>query len=194
MSLSTHRSVSSRRLLLALLGLAATLLLGATAAGAQEAQTAAWTQQKFTFVVLGFQTRYTCYGLQAYIKRILVELGARKEDLNVHEVACTRNHPASVAASFWMLEPVPGARANAVPAHWESVQLRFAGGTGPDLGGCELAHQAVRQLLPYFTTRAAHFDPDCIENRPAGTPYVLKLEVLKADSSAERVANTDTAR
>jgi hypothetical protein len=161
----------------------ATLLLASPPARPQEGLTAAWTQQKFSFVYLGSQTRYTCYGLRSYIYRMLIGLGARQEDINVHEVACSRGHPVSIAASFWMLELVPGARANAVPVHWESVQVWFGGGTGPDLGGCELAHQSTRQILPYFTVRNARFEPDCTENRPAGTAYALLAEVLKPDTS-----------
>lgn len=173
--------------------LTAAVALGTPVASAQgpgSAQTAAWTQQKFRFAALGFQSRYTCYGLRTYIRQILVELGAREDDLNVHEVSCSRRHPASVAASFWMLEPVPGARANAVPAHWETVRIRFGGtagvggGLGPDLGGCELAHQAMQQILPYFTARNAAFDPDCNEHHFIGNEYVLRADVLKPDRAS----------
>jgi hypothetical protein len=183
MRIAERASVPLRRRPAAL-ALAAVLTLGAPLAGAQAGQTAAWTQQKFTFVTLGSQTRYTCYGLRSYIERILLGLGARKEDLNVHEVSCSRGHPPSVAASFWMLEPVPGAHMNAVPAHWENVQITFAGGTGtgPDLGGCELAHQAMAQILPYFLARNAAFDPDCTENVPGGPPYAVHADVLKPDN------------
>lgn len=156
--------------------------LASAQAGTQGGLTAAWTQQKLTFVVLGFQSRYTCYGLRSYIKNILVELGARQEDINVHEVVCSLHHPPAVAASFWMLEPVSGDTASAVPVHWESVRVRFGGGAGPDLGGCELAHQAAAQILPYFAARNAGFAPDCTEHVPAGTPYELHAQVLKPDT------------
>jgi hypothetical protein len=151
---------------------------------AQDDQTAAWTQQKFTFVVLGFQTRHTCFGLRTYIRNILLELGARREDLNVHEVACSQNNPPSVAASFWMLEPVPRAHTNAVPAHWDSVQVQFPSGTGPDLSGCELAHQAMARIMPYFTVRNAAFDPDCTQHAVNGAVYALRAEVLKPDTTS----------
>jgi hypothetical protein len=162
----------------------ATLILAAPSARSQEGLTAAWTQQSFRFVYLGFQSRYSCYGLRTYIHRLLIDLGARQDDINVHEVACSRGHPASIAASFWVLEPVPGARVNAVPARWESVQVRFEE-AGPDLGGCELAHQAVQQLLPYFRVRDERFEPGCTEHRPAGTLYALRAQVLKPDTSAD---------
>jgi hypothetical protein len=182
MSLFALTSILPRRAPWALT-LAAALATASPLAPAPDPQAAAWTQQKFTFVVLGTQTRYTCFGLGTYIRNILVELGARREDLNVHELTCSRNHPPSVAASFWMLEPVPAARAIAVPAHWESVRVPFPAGTGPDLSGCELAHQAMARILPYFTVRNAAFDPDCTQNAINGAAYALHAEVLKPGSS-----------
>jgi hypothetical protein len=71
----------------------------ATSARAQTL-TAAWTQQKFDFTALGFQSRYSCFGLTDYIKRILLELGARKDDLVVGEVGCGFGTPPSVRANF----------------------------------------------------------------------------------------------
>jgi hypothetical protein len=170
-------SVALRRGFLALC-LAGAMSPGASASSAGDVQTAAWTQQKFSFSYMGFQTRYTCFGLRTYIRGILLDLGARKEDLDVHEVACSRNHPTSVAASFWVLQPVPGARVNAIPAQWETVQVELGRNGGPDLGGCELAHQAMKQILPYFTARNAAFDPECTEHHVTGTRYAVRAEVL----------------
>lgn len=177
--------ISRRRALLALAMAVAAMTVASATAAAQDELTAAWTQQKFTFVQLGFQTRYTCYGLRTYIKSLLLQLGARPEDLNVHEVSCSRNTPPSVAASFWMLEPIPGARVNAVPAHWQTVHIPLTPtATGPDLSGCELAHQTVKRILPYFTTRGAAFDPDCTEHSINGRSYALQAQVLMPGTGA----------
>jgi len=184
-------SIHRRRAFLALAAAVAAMTLASATAAAQDGLTAAWTQQKFTFVQLGFQTRYTCYGLRTYIKSLLLQLGARPEDLNVHEVACSRNTPASVAASFWMLEPIPGARPKAVPAHWETVHISLTPTpTGPDLSGCELAHQTVARILPYFTARNAAFDPDCTEHAINGRSYALRADVLMPGAAGGGAGDT----
>jgi|HubBroStandDraft_1064217.scaffolds.fasta_scaffold324798_1 hypothetical protein len=187
MKRSRGRSLASTRALLLALSIVCGLAVQATIPAQAQTLTAAWTQQKFGFTVLGFQSRYTCFGLSDYIERILLKLGARKEDLVVGELGCDFAPPPSVRASFWQLRPLSPNTAHhssgavqPVQAHWEEVRVSFddAGQGGPDLSGCELAHQAIERIMPYFVVRNARFDPDCREHSSTPGRYALRAEVL----------------
>ncbi len=171
------------------------------AAGAGLPATGAWTQQKFLFSLLGFQSRYSCYALRDYVKRILLALGARAQDLDVHAVDCGLRHPPSVAASFWQLRPLAADSARrsgriVVPVHWQEVTVPFVspGHGQPDLSGCELAHEVVQRVMPYFVVRGARFDPDCVENRPLLLPLALRAQVLAEGPAAVRAAPSEVAQ
>ena len=163
---------------------------------AQDGRSAAWTQQKFRFTVLGFQTRYSCFGLHDTIRRILLDLGARRSDLEVDEVDCGLRRPPSIEASFWVLEPIApdapkvlnGAVAT-VTAHFQEVEVRFGRG-GLEISACELAHQVVRQIVPYFTARNARFDPDCVENQIGTAAFALRADVLMPDGAGAPARRT----
>jgi hypothetical protein len=66
--------------------------------------------------------------------------------------------------------------------------VEFPAGTGPDLSGCELAHQAMAQILPYFTARNAAFDPDCTGHAINGAAYAVPAEVLKPGTAGGEMA------
>ena len=167
------------------------------APAAPHGDTGAWTQQKFIFSLLGFQSRYSCFALRDYVKRVLLALGARAQDLDVHPVACGLPGPPSVAASFWQLRPLAAADAarhggrSVVPVHWEEVLVPFAtpGHVNPDLSGCELAHQVAQRVIPYFVVRAVRFDPDCVEHRPVSLPFTLHAQVLALGAPAEATSS-----
>jgi hypothetical protein len=206
----------ARRLPSALPPLFAALLLVAAAAGfgtAQAAmpattaatdavsapgtpQTARWTKKKIYFTYMGFTTHYSCQGLTDKVRRILLDLGARKSDLNVHEAGCTslvgRPEPfPAVAGTFSVLEPVspeqaysPNAAPGAVAAHWQPVNVRFDF-PGLDMDGqCELLEQVKSRILPLIPARNVQYKSTCVPYQliPGGTS--LKVEVLVPDSAS----------
>src|SRR6202021_3676646 len=52
-------------------------------------QSAVWTQKEFKFTYQGFTTKYSCDGLHDKMRRILLEFGARKQDLKIGEWGCS---------------------------------------------------------------------------------------------------------
>ncbi len=52
---------------------------------------AVWTPKEIQFTYMGFTTHYTCDGLRDTIKEMLLQLGARKDDLKVTEQPCAGN-------------------------------------------------------------------------------------------------------
>ncbi len=63
----------------------------AAAPAAVPTQPAVWTPKEIQFTYMGFTTHYTCDGLQSTIKEMLLQLGARKDDLKVIEEPCSGN-------------------------------------------------------------------------------------------------------
>ncbi|HTW37761.1 MAG TPA: hypothetical protein VMD49_04255 [Steroidobacteraceae bacterium] len=206
------RRFSGRRALLAALVpagflLAAVAVLAAARAAAQPngappapgtAQPAHWVQKKINFGYLGFTTHYSCEGLTDKVREILLELGARKSTLNVHEFGCTvrLGAPApfpSVAGTFEVLEPLTSqseagsaGSGAVVAAHWQPVNVRFDH-AGLDMDGqCELLEQVKSHIVPLVTARNVQFKSTCVpyELTPGGTS--LRLEVLVPDVNPAR--------
>ncbi|MBV8741155.1 MAG: hypothetical protein JOZ12_05175 [Sinobacteraceae bacterium] len=170
-----------------------------------EAQSAVWTAKELTFVYQGFTSKYSCDGLRDKMYTLLLQLGARKQDLKVNEYGCinfSRPDPfPGVKVRMSVLQPVSGASNTAgsksndksadrsgdqsgepVPAHWKSVELQpdrvdFTTGSG----SCELMEQVHSKVLPLFATRNVDFRSTCIPHQatPGGTS--LRLEVLQPD-------------
>jgi hypothetical protein len=65
---------------------------------------------------------------------------------------------------------------------------------GPDLSGCELAHQAIGRILPYFVVRNARFDPQCREHSSTPGQYALRADVLLPGAAPETVTEGSVAR
>lgn len=146
--------------------------------------TAQWTKKKLDFTYLGFTTHYSCQGLRDEVHQVLLELGARRSDLNVHEVGCTqsigRPEPApSVRGTFFVLEPAPNSTGQTVEAAWQRVDVRL-GREGLDAAGqCELIEQVKQKILPLFSTRNVAFRQDCVPHQLTPNGSSLSVEVLK---------------
>ncbi|HET7756783.1 MAG TPA: hypothetical protein VFK87_05975, partial [Steroidobacteraceae bacterium] len=83
---------------------AAALLLGAPpgeaaegSGGAPQAADAVWVPQQLRFLYQGFTSTYSCDGLEAKVRKVLLELGARR-DLTVRQSGCSS--PAGVPDPF----------------------------------------------------------------------------------------------
>jgi hypothetical protein len=165
-------------------------------------QPARWTQKKINFTYLGFTTHYSCEGLTDKVRGILLQLGARKADMNVHEAGCTsrfdRPEPfPAVSGTFSVLEPVPPTQAYSptgtggiVLAHWQPVNVRFDHADSLDMSGqCELLEQVRQHILPLFPARNVQFTSLCIPHQLTAGGNSLQVEILlpnKTDASHTR--------
>ena len=189
-----------RLCLLRLAWIAAVLLIAAPGsfAAPQTAQPARWTQKKIYFTYLGFTTHYSCEGLTDKVRGILLQLGARKADLKVHEAGCTSRageptpFPA-VQGTFSVLEPIAGDTASSptaggevVPAHWAPVNVRFDHNELDISGQCELLEQVRQHILPLFPARNVQFRSLCIPHQLTAGGNSLQAEVLMPDKSLAR--------
>ena len=162
---------------------------GAQAAPPVETEFAVWTPKEIQFTYMGFTTHYTCDGLRDTIKEMLLQLGARKDDLKVTEQPCSgdpdRPNPfPGVKIKMSVLQPAPAtlsSDASVVQAHWKPVKLPYRENGINAAGQCELLEQFNRTILPLFTTRNVDVHTSCVPHQlePLGTK--LQAEVLITD-------------
>jgi len=163
------------------------------AAGADESvasndtQPAVWTQKELVFDYQGFTTKYSCDGLRDKVRTALLQLGARKKDLQVYESGC--------ASSYGRPDPFPRVRikisvlvpadsgsddqGSVVQAHWKPVDLNLSDlGHTTSSGECELLEQMQRKIVPLFATRNVELRVNCIPHQVSPGGASLKLDVL----------------
>jgi hypothetical protein len=173
--------------------LAAALLLGSSAMAATSATYGVWTQKELIFEYTGFTTKYSCDGLTARMKKLLLMLGARPGDLQVSGYGCTPtgtpNPFAGVRIRMHVLEPAAaGTVAQAVPVRWEAVDL-LAGRDPLDAAlDCELIAQLDQKVLGLFATRNVDYSARCAAHMPLVGGTRLKADVLVPDSAAASTA------
>jgi hypothetical protein len=157
-------------------------------------QPAVWAQKEFQFTYLGFTTKYSCDGLLDKMRTILLEFGARKQDLKISYWGCAalygRPDPfPGVAVKMSVLVPTdsPGA-AQTVPSHWKAVKLKLDRSSVSEAGECELVEQVKQKVLPVFTTRNVDLRNNCVPHQltPGGT--LLTAEVLAPDQTQPSTA------
>ena len=164
--------------------------LAADAAAQAPATTepAVWTQKEVQFTYMGFTTHYTCDGLRDAVREMLLQLGARKDDLKVYEQPCTRpDRPdpfPGVKIKMSVLQPAPGAPGADSPlveAYWKPIKLPYRA-TGLDAAGqCELLEQFKHTVLPLFTTRNVNLNATCVPHQLDSAGTSLQAEVLVTD-------------
>ncbi len=192
----TRRHTSARRTAIAVLSFLVTAVVAcgaASAADAASAQPAQWVQKQIHFVYMGFTAHYSCDGLRDDVRTILLELGARKEGLDVHEFGCTQFEGApetnpGVMGTFYVLQPVAqgeseGPSGTVVPAHWQTVNVRLSSSARLEAGQCELIEQVKQRILPLFNTRNVQYQSNCVPHQFTIPGAVLKAEVLKPDQA-----------
>jgi hypothetical protein len=167
--------------------------LGFAAADPQP-QSAVWISKETQLVSMAFTTHYSCDGFRDKVHAILLDLGARKEDLKVRESGCSapdgRPSPmARVAITMSVLAPTGNAAADsAIPAQWKTVELRGNSSRYLDPGDCELVDQVRQQLLPLFTTRNLDANISCTPHQLSPTGPVLKVDVLSPTPEKDALA------
>jgi len=155
---------------------------------AADAEQAVWTEKTVHFVYTGFTTHYSCDGLREQVRDMLLQLGARKEDLKVRESGCTRLAGApepfpGLDIKMHVLTPVTGAASQpVVAAHWKPIDL-LAHHPGLDAAGqCELFEEVKHDILPSFTVRNLDFIAECVPHQLTPGAQRLKAEVLVTDA------------
>ncbi len=204
----TRRQSSARRTVIAVLAFLVTAVVACSAAGAadaqgaQSAQPAQWVQKKIYFVYMGFTTNYSCDGLRDTVRAVLLQLGARKQGMDVREFGCTAyegvpERNPGVSGSFYVLQPVPedqtgSSGGTAVAAHWQTVNVQLSRSVREQAGQCELLEQVKQKILPLFNARNVQFQTNCFPNQFTLPGAKLRVDVLKADQAAGRdVAHSD---
>lgn len=170
----------------------------ATGESGGAAEPAHWVQKKINFTYQGFTTHYSCDGLTGKVKEVLLELGARKSDLRVHEAGCTasfgRPEPfPAVVGTFYVLEPASSAAGNSgkpVKAEWQTVEVRVGRPGRDQAGQCELIDQVKTGILPLFTARNVRFESNCVPHQVNLKGSSLTVEVLKPAAPSKEVAQT----
>jgi hypothetical protein len=172
---------------------------GAAAPAPMEA--AVWTPKEVQFTYMGFTTHYTCDGLRDTVREMLLQLGARKDDLKVYETPCSgdpnRPNPfPGVKIKMSVLTPVSGSTpsdAQPVQAQWKTVKLPYRENGLNAAGQCELLEQFNKTVMPLFTTRNIDLNASCVPHQlsPLGTK--LQAEVLVTDQK-QRQASTAEPR
>ena len=176
----------------------------AQAAPPVDTEFAVWTPKEIQFTYMGFTTHYTCDGLRDTIKEMLLQLGARKDDLKVTEQPCSgdpdRPNPfPGVRIKMSVLQPAPATLSSDTPvvqAQWKPVKLPYRENGINAAGQCELLEQFNRTILPLFTTRNVDARTSCVPHQlePLGTK--LQAEVLITDQKkpAPKQASAAEAR
>lgn len=164
------------------------VLCSAPAASGAEPTAAAWTAKELIFVYQGHTTNYSCDALQARMKEILLQLGARA-DLQVWPYGCTRTTApdpfAGVRVKMHVLQPVAADASAPVAAHWKEVDL-VANRHDPQEADfeCELFDQIGRKVLPVFATRNLRQVNTCQYQKVVIGSTLLKVEVLAPEPAA----------
>jgi len=158
-------------------------------AAGEPATWAVWTPKELRFVFMGFTAKYSCDGLQARMKGVLLQLGARP-DLQVRQGPCgaslgTPTVFPTVTIKMSVLQPVTAStdtRAQPpVVARWKRVDLTSAPDAVKQAGDCEIIEQIEQRILPQFTTRNVDYKSTCIPNQLTLGGTHLSTDVLVAE-------------
>jgi hypothetical protein len=174
------------------LGLAALLAccgsVGSSAADAPAADVdapvlAAWQAHHVEFNYFGITTLYTCDGLEGQVKRILLQLGARK-DVKVRASGCPGidlpSHSAWVDADFHSLAPATDVNApDTVRARWTAELLRAQRPNFLGYGDCELVSDMRSLISANFSTRGLDYSAHCFPHVETLDDFQIKTDVLQ---------------
>jgi hypothetical protein len=161
-------------------------------------ESAVWASKQLRFVFMGFTAHYSCDGLADKMRQVLLQLGARPQDLKVDPVPCSspfgRPDPfPGVTVKMNVLEPAKdnagaGGSTAIVPAHWKTVSIDLSRDPVWAAGQCELVEQIKDNVLPKFTTRNVHYSSNCIPHQLEVGGTTLRADVLVADTAGMAAA------
>jgi hypothetical protein len=148
-----------------------------------------WVERKLDYTYMGFTTKYSCDGLRDNVRDVLLALGARRKDLEIHSTGCTRLTGApepfpGVTARFFVLVPATpddigkvGATATH-PTQWKTVNLSRIQQFRFDQGQCELLEQMKNKALPLFTSRNLLYHSSCVPHEITPGDMQFSVDVL----------------
>lgn len=144
-------------------------------------EVAVWVPVQLNFVYRPFTTTYSCSGLQARIKGLLLKLGARS-DLDVRGYGCTKlSGPDPLAGVKIRMEVLEAKGPNAwVEARWTRVDLLEDRNLLDAAADCDLIKQLQQEILPVFAARNVDFSATCANRNPVPGSTRLRADVLIA--------------
>jgi len=161
---------------------------------------AVWTPKEVQFTYMGFTSLYSCDGLRDEVREMLLQLGARKDDLKVYEMPCSgppdRPNPfPGVRIKMSVLTPAPSTESDVshmVQAQWKTVKLPYRESGINAAGKCELLEQFKKTVLPLFTTRNVDLVATCVPHQlsPLGTK--LQADVLVTNQKERQASAAET--
>jgi len=148
-----------------------------------------WVERKLDYTYMGFTTKYSCDGLRDNVRDVLVALGARRKDLEIHSQGCTRLNGVpepfpGVTARFFVLVPVTPddigkvGNTSAHPTQWHTVNLARMQQFRFDQGQCELLQQMKDKALPLFTSRNLLYHSSCVPHQISVGDMQFSVDVL----------------
>ena len=191
------RSVAGRSALAAIL---AGALLLSTASRADDSAPSVgpgtWQSHKYTFQFLGFTSTYSCDGLAAKLRIVLLAAGARPDVKSVPG-ACASGFGrpdkfARADLTFYTLTPADSGTAAGAGAQgvWRPVTFAARQPWDLALGDCELMEQFRQQVLSMFTTRNVVNNTTCIPHQESGSNIDLKFDAFTAVPGKKHVTAT----
>jgi hypothetical protein len=167
--------------------LCAAILAGAATADntppAGDVVSGAWQHHKLTFSYIGFTSLYTCDGLEAHVRQILLHLGARK-DLKVSASGCpgpfnAPSRSAFVGVDFYSLAPAePGS--DTVQARWTPVEVTPRRPEFMGAGDCELIQNMKDLITQNFSMRDVKYRTDCFPHEISFDGFAVRGQALRA--------------
>ncbi len=152
-----------------------------------------WQKHEYSFQFLGFTATYSCDGLAAKLRVLLLAAGARA-DARSTPGGCVRGYGAPdkfsrAQLTFYTLAPSSAAGddkgASASAGVWRAVQIADRSPREIARGDCELVEQFRDQVLPMFSTRNVDSRITCVPNQLSGSAINLKFEVFAAAPAAK---------
>jgi hypothetical protein len=177
----------SRRTALIGTALLAALPLRVTPATAADATapapvSARWQKHELKFDYHGFTSYYTCDGLEAKVREILLHFGARK-GARVSATGCPgANAPSAMAWVTVEFESLGEAGKNggpdAVAASWQPVELRPRRPSSMGDGECEIVEQLKPVLTAGFALQGLDYRTHCVPHQVSLGDYSVSGKVL----------------
>jgi hypothetical protein len=146
---------------------------------------AVWVPVQLKFVYRPLTTTYSCSGLEARIKGLLLKLGARP-DLDVRGYGCTKlSGPDPLAGVKIRMNVLEAKGPNSwVEARWKRVDLLDDRTLLDAAADCDLVRQFEQEILPVFATRNVDYAATCEARNAVPGSTRLKADVLVANQRA----------
>jgi hypothetical protein len=152
---------------------------------------ASWQVHNEKFLYSGWTTYYTCDGLAAKVREILLILGADK-DASVTASGCFGSG-GSPTAQIWIsarFRTVTAVKADkptdAVRAEWATVQLAPRKPLSMGEGECEIVEQMQKLITGSFTLRNLDYQARCIPHQGGMSAYAVRGQVLRMAASPKQ--------